>query len=151
MGVARWRLEDLPEHLRKQAAAKLAGEDPRLAPRAQDRGKNQRPAKRAGDRDPWMGATKTERRWFALHLAERCRFAEVYEPVRLRIAPGTYYTPDFVFVRDGQVVAVEVKGRYRLGSAGRAYTAFMAARDRFPWIAFEWWTAAADGGFERKH
>jgi hypothetical protein len=162
MSTLHFRLDDLPEQLRLQALAKLGDSSvlaatltpssafaippPASAPAA-------RPARdsAASPPDPWQGSSKTEQRFYTWHIAPLgLSFSQVYETLRLKLAPGTFYTPDFVFQDGGRLVAVEVKGSYRLGSAGRAYTAFMTARDRFPWLAFEWWEARG-GGFVRKH
>ena len=153
MSTVRFRLDQLPPSFREQVELKLATGRPQRAPRAPGAtnvpARRKTRAERPCAQDTWLGASKTERRYYEAHLSDR-RFCDVYEPLRLRLAPGTFYTPDFVFVRDGQVVAVEVKGSYRLGSASRAYTAFMCARDRYPWISFEWWEERK-GGFVRKH
>lgn len=155
MSSVKFRLEDLPENVRTQAAAKLAAGGPRSAPRAPEATSAPRRRKTRADAphapDPWLGASKTERRFFQAFLADAFRFADVFETVRLRIAPGTFYTPDFVYQKqDGGICAIEVKGSFRLGSASRAYTAFMCARDKFPWIEFQWWEERKDG-FVRKH
>lgn len=150
----RFTLDQLPENLRKQAAAKLAADGPRNAPAAPEATSAPSKRKTRADAphapDPWLGASNTERRFYGANLAPRFRFTDVYEPVRLRLAPGTFYTPDFFYEENGVVFAIEVKGSFRLGSASRAYTAFMCARDKYPWISFEWWEERK-GGFVRKH
>ncbi len=166
MSTLHFRLDDLPEHLRRQALAKLGQEAPPVAagsslgappssgataaPSASPAPSARKSAPPAAD--PWQGSSKTERAFFSAVIAPLgFTFSQVYEVLRLKLAPGTFYTPDFVY-RDstGDLVAVEVKGSYRLGSASRAYTAFMTARDRFPWLRFEWWESRG-GGFVRKH
>ena len=146
-------LDQLPENLRAQAAAKLATESRQNAPRLPEATSAPKARKTRADtphaQDQWLGATKTERRFYEANLA-RFRFTDVYEPVRLRLAPGTFYTPDFFYEENGVVFAIEVKGSFRLGSASRAYTAFMCARDKYTWISFEWWEERK-GGFIRKH
>ena len=155
MSTVKFRLEDLPENVRTQAAAKLAADGPRSASKASGatsvpKTRKTRPRAPYAP-DKWLGASKTERRFYEMFFATSFRFQDVYETVRLRIAPGTFYTPDFVYQkRDGGVCAIEVKGSFRLGSASRAYTAFMCARDKFPWIEFQWWEERKDG-FVRKH
>lgn len=150
----RFTLEQLPENLRAQAAAKLAAESRQSAPRAPEATSAPSKRKTRADaphaQDQWLGASKTEQQFYKSVLFPHFRFADVYEPVRLRLAPGTFYTPDFFYEENGQIYAIEVKGSYRLGSASRAYTAFMCARDKFPWIDFEWWEERKDG-FVRKH
>ena len=163
MSTLHFRLDDLPDHLRRQVLAKLGDSSASAASEAAPSvpaasSPSSAPAARSprvsapSSADPWQGASKTERLFFDFNLAPLgFTFSQVYEVLRLKLAPGTFYTPDFVY-RDGtgDLVAVEVKGSYRLGSASRAYTAFMTARDRFPWLRFEWWESRG-GGFVRKH
>lgn len=65
-----------------------------------------------------------------------------FEPVSLRLPGGGRYTPDFMTIDDGVVTFHEVKGSYRLGSQGRAYTAFHEAAAYYPMWRFVWahWT-----------
>ena len=89
--------------------------------------------------------TDTERRYNrdVLHGAGR------FEAVTLRLPGGGRYTPDFMTVDDGVVTFHEVKGSYRLGSQGRAFTAFHDAAAYYPMWRFVWakWTGKA---WERK-
>ena len=65
-----------------------------------------------------------------------------FEAVTLHLPGGGRYTPDFMTVDDGVVTFHEVKGSYRLGSQGRAYTAFHDAAAYYPMWRFVWahWT-----------
>lgn len=89
--------------------------------------------------------TKTEEKYNRECLAGRGRF----EAVTLHLPGGGRYTPDFMTVDDGVVTFHEVKGSYRLGSQGRAYTAFHEAAAYYPMWRFVWahWTGKA---WERK-
>ena len=82
--------------------------------------------------------TKTEQKYNRECLGGRGRF----EPVALHLPGGGRYTPDFMTVDDGVVTFHEVKGSYRLGSQGRAYTAFHEAAAYYPMWRFVWahWT-----------
>ena len=82
--------------------------------------------------------TKTEEKYNRECLAGRGRF----EAVTLHLPGGGRYTPDFMTVDDGVVTFHEVKGSYRLGSQGRAYTAFHDAAAYYPMWRFVWahWT-----------
>lgn len=82
--------------------------------------------------------TKTEERY----QREVLRGAGRFEPVSLRLPGGGRYTPDFMTVDDGVVTFHEVKGSYRLGSQGRAFTAFHDAAAFYPMWRFVWahWT-----------
>ena len=94
----------------------------------------------------WNGKqTKTEEKYNRECLAGRGRF----EAVTLHLPGGGRYTPDFMTVDDGVVTFHEVKGSYRLGSQGRAYTAFHEAAAHYPMWRFVWahWTGKA---WERK-
>lgn len=89
--------------------------------------------------------TKTEEKYNRECLSGRGRF----EAVTLHLPGGGRYTPDFMTVDDGVVTFHEVKGSYRLGSQGRAYTAFHDAAAYYPMWRFVWahWTGRA---WERK-
>lgn len=65
-----------------------------------------------------------------------------FEAVTLHLPGGGRYTPDFMTIDDGVVTFHEVKGSYRLGSQGRAYTAFHDAAAYYPMWRFVWahWT-----------
>lgn len=82
--------------------------------------------------------TKTEQMYNRDVLGGDGRF----EAVTLRLPGGGRYTPDFMTVDDGVVTFHEVKGSYRLGSQGRAYTAFHDAAAYYPMWRFVWahWT-----------
>ena len=134
MSTLHFRLDDLPEHLRRQVLSKL-GDSPApaasvaapsasaLPPQASMPAARSPRVSAPSSADPWQGSSKTEQRFYAWHIAPLgFTFSQVYETLRLKLAPGTFYTPDFVFQDvDGDLVAVEVKGSYRLGSAGRAF------------------------------
>ena len=85
--------------------------------------------------------TKTEERYQreVLHGAGR------FEAVALKLPGGGRYTPDFMTIDDGRVTFHEVKGSYRLGSQGRAFTAFHEAAAYYPMWRFVWaqWTGKA--------
>ena len=89
--------------------------------------------------------TQTEERYQrdVLHGAGR------FEALTLKLPGGGRYTPDFMTVDDGVVTFHEVKGSYRLGSQGRAFTAFHDAAAYYPMWRFVWahWTGKA---WERK-
>lgn len=93
----------------------------------------------------WAGRqTKTEERYNRDVLRGLGRF----EAVCLYLPGGGRYTPDFMTIDDGTVTFHEVKGSYRLGSQGRAHTAFQEAAAAFPMWRFVWAVERArkDGG-----
>ena len=56
-----------------------------------------------------------------------------YEEVKLRLADGTFYTPDFfVVMEDGLIQIHEVKGHMREAARVR----LNVAAERFPWAQF---------------
>ena len=89
--------------------------------------------------------TQTEERYNRDVLGGKGRF----EAVTLRLPGGGRYTPDFMTIDDGRVTFHEVKGSYRLGSQGRAFTAFHDAAAYYPIWRFVWahWNGKA---WERK-
>ena len=82
--------------------------------------------------------SKTEQKYNREVLGGKGRF----EAVCLYLPGGGRYTPDFMTVDDGVITFHEVKGSYRLGSQGRAYTAFHEAAAYYPMWRFVWahWT-----------
>jgi hypothetical protein len=94
--------------------------------------------KSAGERpgppaDPMNG---TERR-YARFLELRRTAGEVlwygYEPIRIKLAPRTWYTPDFVLLmRDGSIEIHEVKGFWR----DDARVKFKVAATMLPFATF---------------
>ena len=90
--------------------------------------------------------TEAEKRYNATVLLGRGRF----EAVCLYLPGGGRYTPDFMTVDGGVVTFHEVKGSYRLGSQGRALTAFQEAAAAFPMWRFVWATERKGGGFDIK-
>lgn len=78
--------------------------------------------------------TKTEQKYNREVLHGLGRF----EAVTLHLPGGGRYTPDFMSIDDGVVTFHEVKGSYRLGSQGRAFTAFHEAAAYYPMWRFVW-------------
>jgi hypothetical protein len=82
------------------------------------------------------GPNKTEAAYQTACLATR---DTRYEAVTFRLANGHRYTPDWVVVDAGRIVAChEVKGGYRMHSHGRARLAFDQARVEYPGISWIW-------------
>lgn len=55
-----------------------------------------------------------------------------FEPMKLRLAEGTYFTPDFGVIRDGKLEFHECKGFMREAARVR----LNVAADKFPFIKF---------------
>lgn len=74
-----------------------------------------------------------------------------FEPITLRSPSGSKYTPDFGFFADGVFTLAETKGSYRLGSEGRAHTAFLEAASNFSQLfQFVWVKRLKGGKWEQK-
>ena len=66
-----------------------------------------------------------------------------HHPLRLRIADGVSYQPDFLVVRlDGVIEMHEVKGGYKKDSKryDKGRIKFRTAAEAFPWFQFVWVT-----------
>lgn len=98
------------------------------------------PKKQAGSRY----RSKLEERYHAHLLAEvkQGRIDRVdYEPVRLRLAEGCWYTPDFRVIRNGQTEFHETKGfmreaarvRLRVAAELHPYPFYLVRADRAGW------------------
>ena len=85
-------------------------------------------------RDPLQGANVLEREYAAyLDLLKRAGKVEwwAYESLRLRLADGTFYTPDFVVVHEtGRLEIHETKGHMREAARVR----LKVAADRHPFL-----------------
>ena len=94
-------------------------------------------------RDSKMSATEIRYQRNVLHGKGR------FEPITLVLPGGGRYTADFLTIENGIPTLTEVKGSYRLGSQGRAFTAFHEAAAAFPFFRFVWAEEQKGGGFKR--
>jgi len=147
------KLFDLPPAVRSRVEKALAAQGPVLSPQELAREQlrvGSRPAFRAsapavavaslearptfekvaGIRAP----NKTEAEYNRLYLAGR----GLYEAVTLKLPGGSRYTPDWMTFEGDAVTLHEVKGAFRFGSQGRAFTAFRECAAAFPCFAFVW-------------
>ena len=129
------KIEDLPAKVRAQVEAKLAGRP--VTAGAIPAGS----AAAAPDVKHPRKQTATEREYNRVYLNGAGRF----EALTLRLPGGSRYTPDFLTLDGGRVTLHEVKGGYRLGSHGRALTAFREAVEAFPFFSFVWAVRKDDG------
>lgn len=157
--MPRWTPEMLDEYRKRMAGLRpqkpeKAAATPKATPRAHTREKSATGPSVAATRPmtpyspsesvavPLRAAggkmTQTESRYNRDVLGGKGRF----EAVALKLPGGGRYTPDFMTIDDGQVTFHEVKGSYRLGSQGRAFTAFHDAAAYYPMWRFVWahWT-----------
>jgi hypothetical protein len=84
----------------------------------------------------WRGMNGGERA-YARYLDKRRMAGEIvwwaYEPLKLRLAEGAWYTPDFVIqMADGTIEIHEYKGFMREAARVR----LLVASDRFPFFPF---------------
>lgn len=132
--TVKFRLEDLPPHLRRQAEVQISTE---RNPRLKKRPTTPSPIRVPRPRTP----NKTEARWLADHPGG------LYEAMSFRVASGRY-TPDFVHFRpDGSICAVEVKGSYAFGSQAAASAKFKEAVAAYPQVGWIW-AKWADGSWQ---
>lgn len=132
--MVKWKLEDLPAHLRRQVEAQLHGDEggEETARTRTDGGTALR------RREP----NKTEAEYNRKFLGGRGQ----YEALAFRLPGGSRYTPDWLTVDDdGRITLHEVKGSYRHHSHGRALTAFREAAAAFPWCNWVWARRGKDG------
>ncbi len=111
--------------------------------------------------NPATGMNKTESR-YAEHLQIKLLAGEIlewrFEPIRLKLAPKTFYTPDFAVVMPfGRLELHDVKGRLGSGPAGwtdDARVKIKVAAAKFYWFDFvgaAWMTKRQGGpGWKRE-
>ena len=105
-------------------------------------------------RQPKNGPNLTETRYQTL-LEMRLRAGEIqwhgFEAIKLRLAPKTFYTPDFVVLdQSGQLEIHEVKGHWE----DDARVKIKVAARLFPWMIFLGVTKVpkkAGGGWSFEH
>lgn len=69
-----------------------------------------------------------------------------FEAITFKLPGGSRYTPDWtVWLERSLLLAVECKGAFRLGSAGRSHTAFKECIAAFPNIIFRFAQKSKDG------
>lgn len=73
---------------------------------------------------------------YARHLDGRKAVGQIdwyeFEPMRLKLADGTYYRPDFAVLRNGQLEFHETKGHMREAARVR----LNVAADKFPFVFY---------------
>ena len=97
---------------------------------------------------------KTEAQYVTQVLAPMLAAREIvswkFEPLKLKLAPKTFYTPDFLVVHADRFALHEVKGhweddaRVKIKCAAQAYPWFefvAVKRERGGWVT-EWFSAA---------
>lgn len=87
------------------------------------------------------GMNSLEARYVYEILEEEMRSGDIqcwfFESFRLRLAPKTFYTPDFMVIKKGGAVAFkEVKGFLREDASIK----FKLAREIYPFFEFEMWS-----------
>jgi hypothetical protein len=102
--------------------------------------------------------TKTEELFLQLLKSKQTDAGNIekilFEGITLTLPGGSRYTPDFyVLTKTKEVWLFEVKGDYKLGSHGRALTAWKEARAFFNGFRFLWAERdkTAPNGFVFKH
>jgi len=108
------------------------------------------PAGKAGIRIPKARKKSSAEAQYEARLRREFPDCEVrHEPFGLRLASGARYTPDFVVLRGPEIVLmVEVKGSYRLHSAGRSHLAFKTAISEWPALRWRYAAKGRDGAWD---
>lgn len=160
MAGLRWRMDDLPPHLKAQAVRQLEerkAQNPQKQPStaSQERGHTfQRKKVKRAVKGGYCASAEASRgspnRTEAQYNRDILQGRGLYEPVVLRLAGGNY-TPDWMTVEDGQVTFHECKGSFRFPSESRAVLAFRTAAAQFPCFRFIWAQKQMRGGWLIKH
>jgi len=87
------------------------------------------------------GQMSTTEAKFREHLQERVErdeiFSFAFEPVRLKLADLTYYTPDFMLIHnDGLIEFVEVKGSWHAPNQDKSRVKLKVAAEQNQWAKF---------------
>lgn len=133
----KFRLSDLPPHLRQQAERQISAS---LMPRVKTT-PNPPPAKTPAASPIRLPKARTpnrtEARFAADHpLPDGSQW--LYEALSFR-CPSGRYTPDWVsFSPDGTLTAVEVKGAYRFASQAAAAAKFKECAALYPAVRWLW-------------
>lgn len=150
-------IEKTKEYFTKEMEAHPGDIDVKKIAAAADRavrllaaGKDSLPVRK--DRKP-KGPNKTEQ----LFNREVLGGDGMYEAIRFRLMGGSFYCPDYLaftfdpLTNQYDTHVYEVKGTYRLGSHGRALTAFREARAAFPFLKFHWYERQKGGGWLERY
>lgn len=150
-----WTDNQLEEALKNNPALRVANQDRRSMPQpCMDigTGKIVQPgptSKESGakkERKP-RGPNKTELRFYQDHIAWRSPVKAVWEGIRLKLANGVIYVPDWVMFsvitesvgyEPVQITCFEVKGAF-IRNPGRARTKYLVAKEQWPCFQFEAW------------
>lgn len=139
----KFKLSDLPPHLRQQAERQLAAS---LMPRIKS--PQNQPAKKPAASPIRLPKARTPNRTEARFAADHPLTdggAWRYEALSFR-CPSGRYTPDWIsFAPGGRITAVEVKGAYRFGSQSAAAAKFKECAALYPSVRWVWakWTGKA--------
>lgn len=151
------KLSDLPPHVQNLAAAQAARSTvkaPMPLPGRHGRGKRKVPGE----------MNKVERKYYD-HLDAEHRAGKIlwfaYEPIRLKLAHLTTYSPDFMVMELDEVISmIEVKGSTKSKKTGKrsafveddAAVKIKVASEIFPFrFAMAWVDPSKAGGWGRKN
>lgn len=143
----KYKLTDLPPDLRAQIEKQIAKEDaaalcnpgpgsgPLVTPETVKAQRKLAP----------KAQTKTEAEFNRCYLSG----AGLFEGLSFKMPGGSRYTPDFVTYDEKEKIysCYEVKGCFKLGSHGRALTAFKETAALFKGVRFFWATRQDDGTY----
>ena len=139
----KFRLEDLPPHLRSQAERQIAADNARRLKSPLRKPPEKHPIRIPKKRTP----NATELRYVKDHPG-----SWLYEALSFR-CPSGRYTPDWVMIGYGFIECVEVKGQYRFGSQSGATAKFKECAALYPQVLWTWakwegsnWVCESAGG-----
>lgn len=126
MSHMRFRLSDLPPHLKMQAERQIVSS---FSPKAKNAKPPAPPIRIPKARTP----NRTEARY-----AEEFGTDGMYEALSFKVPSGRY-TPDWVYFQpDGSLRCVEVKGAHAFGSQAAASAKFKEAVAAYPAVTWIW-------------
>lgn len=124
----KFRLEDLPPHLRSQAERQIAADNARRLKSPLRKPPEKHPIRIPKKRTP----NATELRWVKDHPGRWD-----YEALSFK-CPSGKYTPDWILFGEDGITAVEVKGSYRFGSQSGAAAKFKECAALYPQVHWVW-------------
>lgn len=134
---ARWTLQQWTEHCLKE------GLDPASGTMTFPANKNPVAVNVAQRRPQRKGMNKTESEFLRQLSVLHPNDVILFEAIKLRIADRCYYCPDFMMIDlHCRLTFVEVKGKHIWEDS---MIKFKAAREMYPWAAFEMHQKRADG------
>jgi len=91
----------------------------------------------SGPKEPKDRRNQTEKRYEQEHLWPQYQRGEIwsylFEPLKFRLAENTFYTPDYLVIKETGFEIHEIKGGFEREDAR---VKWKAAAEKFPWFRF---------------